>query len=327
MKILVTGASGFLGARLCRLLCEEGHGVRASYHPGDDPRLLDGLPLESRRPADLGDEGALGRAVAGVEAVFHVASLVSFRQRDYARLLAVNVDGTRLLLRLALEAGVQRLVYTSTVNTLGIPEPGMVGDEQTPFSWGPWHLGYMDSKAAAERLVLEAAERGHHTLAVLPGTLFGPGDINRNAGAYLLAGARGRLVAAPPGGTSVAHVDDVARGHLLALQRGRPGERYVLGGENLTYGQLFALISEALGRRPPRFTLPAGPLRRLGSAADLLGIRLGLPMPLSEGLMVAACARLFYSSDKARRELGYRFRPAAEAIADAVGWYRQRNII
>ena len=324
---MVTGVSGFLGARLARLLREDGHQVRGTHLPGDDLRLLRGLGIDAVA-CDLLDERGTRRAMEGVEAVFHVAALVTFDPARYWQQLRVNVDGTRLLLDACKQAGVSRLVYTSTVNTLGAPRRGQVGSEATPFDWGRWRLGYMDSKKAAEDLVTAAAVSGEvDAVSVLPGTFFGPGDINQNAGTYILQCAAGRLRAAPPGGTSVVHVDDVARGHLLALQRGHRGGRYILGGENLTYHQLFSLIALVVDRAPPIVTLPSAMVRAAGGASDWLRTRAGAPLPMSAGLARAACSRLFYSSDHARRELGYTFRPAREAIEDAVRWYEGEGIL
>jgi dihydroflavonol-4-reductase len=219
-------------------------------------------------------------------------------------------------------------VHTSTVNTLGVPPRGSVGDEDTPFDWQRYRLGYMDSKRAAESLVLDAAnaEGGLDCVCALPGTFFGPGDVNENASSYIMVvhRLRGRWLALP-GGTSVVHVDDVARGHLLALERGRRGERYILGGEPVSYAELNTFIAEALGRGRHRqgLVMPAWPLLRLGRASSWLRERARLPLPLTEGLVVAGCVKLYYSSDKAARELGWSFRPWREAIRDAVAWLRQ----
>ena len=326
MKVLVTGATGFLGGRLARLLCGEGYEVRAAGRPGDPWDLLSDLPCE-RLACDLLDGPALERAAEGAEAIFHVAALVSFRPELYERQMRVNVDGTRLLLDAALSRGVRRFVFTSTVNVLGAPPPGTVGDEETPFDWGRFRLGYMDSKRAAERLVLGAAREGLHAVSLLPGTLFGPGDIFFNAGAYIREAARGRLIFAPPGGTTIAHVDDVARGHVLALEKGRSGARYVLGGEHVSYRTLFRWIAEELGRMPPLATLPAFPLRLAGYLADRLRGATGISLPFTEGMAVAASASLYYSSARAERELGYRARPAREAVRDSVAFYRERGLI
>ncbi len=301
--------------------------MRGSFRPGDDISLVQDL-LDEAVPCDLLDAAGTERLVRGVEFVINPAAMVVFDPALYERQLQVNVQGARLLIEASVRAGVRRLLHTSTVNTLGIPRPGTLGDETTPSNWQQYKLGYMDSKRQSEALVLDAARRGElDALAVLPGTLFGPWDVNFNAGSYIKAAARGFLLAAPTGGTSVVHVDDVARGHLLALEKGRSGERYILGGENLTYQRLFSLIASELGRTGPRFTLPLGRLRRVGRLADQLRERAGLPIPLQEGLLVVASSRLFYSSRKAEEELGYSSRPAQKAIADAVAWYRDEGLI
>ncbi|MDY0001047.1 MAG: NAD-dependent epimerase/dehydratase family protein [Polyangia bacterium] len=321
-KVLLTGATGHLGGRLLRELTSSGYEVRASYRPGDPLTALDGIECE-HFPADLLDREALDGLSAGVDAVCHLAAWVTFQPKHYEAQLRINVEGTRLLLAAARRAGVRRFLYTATVNTLGIPRPpGSFGDEDTPFDWGPYRLGYMDSKRAAEEAVLAAGAPGFETLSVNPGTMFGPGDVFGSAGSYILEAARGRLLFALPGGTTVAHVDDVARGHRLALEGGLPGRRYILGGEAVPYAKLFGWINQALGRPGPFFTLPALGLLAAGRLSDGLRDRLGLPVPFSEGLAMAACAPLYYSSARAERELGYSARPAREAVEDAVAWYR-----
>jgi dihydroflavonol-4-reductase len=328
MNVLVTGASGFLGAHLVRLLAARGHAVRAAHKPGDPLSLLEGLGAQPLA-CDLLDGASTARAVQGVEVVFHAAALVTFRRRLYADQIRVNVEGTRLLLEAARRAGVRRLVYTSTVSVLGIPRGGEVGDEGTVFDWGRYRLGYMDSKRASEDLVRDAAASGLDAVCVLPGTFFGPGDLRFNAGEYIRQSARGLLLAAPCGGTNVVHVEDVARGHLLALERGARGGRYILGGENLSYRELFAMIALEVGSRPPLLELPRpfllGAARLSGALRALSGNRLELP--LEEGHAVAANSRLYYSSAHAERDLGYTHRPAREAIRDAVAWYRARNLL
>ncbi len=325
MRVLVTGATGFVGGRLTMLLCRAGVDVRASGHPSDPTDDLDRLGCEVRL-VDLLDGDAVARLAEGMEAVFHVAAMVSFEPRLYARQWRVNVDGTRHVLEACRRADVERLVYTSTVNTLGIPAPGSVGDEDTAFNWGRYALGYMDSKRAAEALVLEAARTGLDAVCVLPGTMFGAGDRFFSAGTYVREAARGRLVLAPSGGTTVVHVDDVAEGHRLALTRGQSGARYVLGGDHLSYETLFRVINEAVGRPGPFGVIPARLARLGGRVGDLLR-RLGLPVGLSEGLAVAGCASLYYDSTRARQALGYHPRPAVVGVHDAVAWYRRNGLI
>ncbi len=323
--VLVTGATGHLGGRLVRELLTHGYRVRATGRPGDPTTALSDLDCEYR-PADLRSDEALAALVDGVDAVCHAAAWVTFDPAHYEKQWAVNVGGTHALLRAARRAGVKRFLYTATVNTLGSPEGGRLGDEQTPFDWARWHLGYMDSKRASEAEVLDANGAGMQTLSVNPGTLFGPGDALQSAGTYLLQAARGRLRIAPAGGTTVAHVDDVARGHRRALELGQPGRRYVLGGEAVPYAVLYRWLNAEVGRHGPVATAPASLLRAAGRAADGLR-RLGLPIPFSEGLAVVASAPLYYSSARASHELGHRTRPAREAVREHAAWYRARGWI
>jgi dihydroflavonol-4-reductase len=330
MQILITGGTGMLGSSIARLAISAGHQVCVTYQPGDPLTALEGLEPLEHRPADLLDSSALDRAVEQVEAVIHTAAMVSFQPGDYERQMAVNVEGTRGLLAAARRAGVRRLVHTSTVNTLGVPPADSIGDESTPFDWQRYRLGYMDSKRGAESLVLEAAARadadgGLDCVCALPGTFFGSGDVNLNASSYIMVvqRLRGRWVALP-GGTSVVHVDDVARGHLLALERGKRGERYILGGEPVSYAELDTFIAEVLGYGHRRgLVVPAWPLLQAGRASSWLRDRVRLPLPLTEGLVAAGCAKLYYSSARAEQELGWSFRPWREAIRDAVAWLRE----
>lgn len=323
-RVLVTGASGHLGGRVTRALLAAGYAVRATHRPGDPDTALEGLGCE-RAPADLLDRAALAEVAQGMDAVCHCAAWVTFRPERYEAQWTVNVGGTLNLLAAAQATGVRRFLHVATVNTLGIPMPGALGDEHTPFDWARYHLGYMDSKRVAESEVLAANRQGFETLSVNPVTLFGPGDALGSAGAYLLQADRGRLLAAPPGGTSVAHVDDVARGVRLALERGQPGSRAVLGGEAVPYAVLYRWCNAEVGRPGPFATLPAAPLRVAGRLADWLRRAGGPSVPWSEGLAVAATSGLYYSAAHAGRALGYQSRPARQAVADHAAWLRDRH--
>jgi dihydroflavonol-4-reductase len=326
MIALVTGGTGMLGSRIAKILASRGDRVVVTYRPGDTTAALDGIAAE-HRPADLLDPASLEPMFRGVDVVFHTAALVTFDPGLYDVQMRVNLDGTKAVISACRRTGVRRMIHTSTVNTLGIPAPGTLGHEGTPFDWAPWRLGYMDSKKAAEDAVVEACRDGLDAVCVLPGTLFGPGDAHFNAGSYIRAAARGLLLAAPPGGVTAAHVDDVALGHLLALERGRTGERYILGGGTVSYRDLFGLIAREVGGREPLFTIPESVLMGAGWAGSFLRDRLGIPCPAIAGVSAAACAGLYYSSAKARRELGWEHRPVAEGVRDAIGWYRERGMI
>ncbi len=315
MRTVVTGATGFLGCRVARQLLAAGADVLLSHAPRDPTVNIDDIDAE-RVPLDLaGDEASMRRLLEGAETLFHVAALVAFDPRRRALQWRVNVDGTRKLLSAARAAGVRRLVYTSTISTLGVPPAGTIGDEDTAYDWDGYRVGYMETKHAAQQLVTAAA-RELGAVSVLPGTMLGAGDINGNAIVYVDTVARGHALAVPAGGTCFLHVEDAAAAHLLALERGRPGQRYVIAGEPVTYLELFAWIADALGVPAPGRVLPGWLARAAGRLADV-------PLRASfHGLARAASAELFYSSAKAERELGWTYRGAREAVDEAVDWYR-----
>lgn len=326
-KVLVTGGSGFIGGKVALLLAARGYGVRAFYRKGDDARLLDGSSVE-RIEGDIGDEALLAEAARGCAGVFHAAGNVSFREADRAVQYRVNVEGTRAVVSACRKAGVRRLVHTSTVNAIGLPLPaGSVGDESTPWSDVMDRFGYFVTKREAERIALRACGPSLDVVAVCPGTVFGPGDVNVNAGSYVLALARYPVFFYPGGGTSCAHVDAVAEGHLRAYLKGRPGRRYILGGENLTYAQMFATIADVLGRPRPRWRLPAPLAVAAAAAVEAAAGRLGVGAKLSADAARAGELTFFFSSDRAVRELGYEMIPFRRAVEDAVAWYRREGML
>jgi dihydroflavonol-4-reductase len=325
-RVLVTGGSGFIGGRLVRLLADSGCEVRAFYRRGDDARLLSGTSVE-RIEADICDLDVLVEAMKGCSGVFHTAGNVSFRRRDRKIQHRVNVEGTRAVIAACRRTGVRRLVHTSTVNTLGVPEAGSLGDETTPPDSRLHHIGYVATKRTAETLALAANGTGLEVVVVNPGTVFGPGDVNANAGSFILAAARLPVLACPPGGTNCVHIDAVTQGHLAAYERGRPGERYILGGENLSYGDMFGIMAEVLGRRPRILSLPSVPAVALAFLLEGLSDAAGLDVPLSADAARAGCLRLFYSSRKAAKELGLPSLPFRLAVRQAVDWYRAEGFL
>jgi dihydroflavonol-4-reductase len=325
-RVLVTGGSGFIGGKLVRLLVDSGYETRAFFREGDDARLLTGLPVD-RTEADICDLAALVEAMKGCEGVFHTAGNVSFRRRDRKIQRRVNVEGTRTVIAACRRAGVRRLVHTSTVNTLGVPGEGCVGDERTPPDSRLHDMGYVATKRTAESLALGANGPGLEVVSVNPGTVFGPGDVNANAGSFILAAARLPVIACPPGGTNCVHIDAVTRGHLAAYERGRAGERYILGGENLTYREMFRIIAEALGRRLRILAVPPAPAVVLAFLLERAADVAGIDMPLSADAARAGSLRLYYSSRKARQELALPFLPFRLAAREAVEWYRAEGFL
>ncbi len=327
MKALVTGATGFVGAALARTLIAAGWQVRALTRAGSDPRNLRTLAVE-RIVGDLTDAPSLERAVAGCEAVFHAAADYRLWVPDPKTMYRANVDGTRNLLEAARRAGVQRIVYTSSVACIGLPADGSVGTEDTPVSLESMVGHYKRSKFLAERVALEAAGQGAPVVIVNPAAPVGPRDVKPTpTGQIVLDAALGRTPAYVDTGLNIVHVDDVAAGHVLAFHRGRPGERYILGGENLPLREILVEITRLAGRAPPRIRLPHGVVLPIAYLAEGFARLTGKPTRVTVDSVRMARKRMYFSSEKAARELGYRYRPAALAFADALEWFRAEGYL
>lgn len=322
MTTLVTGATGFVGSALARLLLERGETVRALARPRSDRRNVEGLALELAE-GDLADRASLERALRGVRTLYHVAADYRLWARRPEELYLHNVEGTRNLMLAALEQGVDRVVYTSSVATLGLNRDGTPADEETPVALADMIGDYKRSKFLAEQVVRELArERGLPVVIVNPSTPIGPRDIKPTpTGQMVLDAALGRMPAYVDTGLNIVHVDDVARGHVLACERGRLGERYVLGGENLALRDILGRIAALTGRRPPKVRLHQNVVMPIAVASEAWA-RLGGGEPRVTVSGVRMSRKwMFFRSDKARRELGYEFRAAQEALSDAVRWF------
>jgi len=327
MKALVTGASGFVGAAVARALLARGWQVRCLARSGSNRRNLEGLAVELA-VGDLLDEASLERALEGREALFHVAADYRLGAPDPERLYRTNVEGTRTILEAARRARIEHIVYTSSVATVGLPADGSPGDEQTPVGLRDMVGHYKRSKFLAEQLVRDWSRAHGHAVIVNPSTPMGPGDVKPTpTGQILVDAARGRTPAYVDTGLNVVHVDDVAAGHLLALERGRAGERYILGGENLSLRDILTSVAALIGRKPPRIRLPHALVMPIAYGAQAYTRLTGRPTRITvEGVRMSR-KRMFFSSAKAERELGYRWRPAREALADAVRWFEQNGYL
>jgi dihydroflavonol-4-reductase len=310
VRALVTGAAGFIGAHVAQALREAGWEVRGL----DRATAADVV-------ADVTDSAAVQRAAEGCDAVFHLAALYSYARRDAEAMLRVNVEGTRAVLAAAARAGVSRVVMTSSCATCG-PVPGRAATEADHPP--EWELGiaYKRSKIDSEELALQAARDGFDVVVVNPTTPVGPGDARPTPTGAMVAGvASGRIRAFTNTAINVVAVQDVAAGHLLAFEHGRRGERYLLGGEDVSLRDAFAMIARHAGRTPPRLAVPHRLALGAAWAADRT-LRLAGREPKLLNLDEARLARvpMRFSCAKAQRELGYAFRPADEALHDAVAW-------
>jgi dihydroflavonol-4-reductase len=321
--VLVTGASGFVGYAVARALAAQGARVRLLARATSPRTNLDELGAEIA-VGDMRDEASVARALAGRRYLFHVAADYRLWARDPEEIVRNNLAGVRAVMGAARAAGVERIVYTSSVATLRIPDDGRPGDETGPLTPGEAIGAYKRSKVVAEREVERlVADEGLPAVIVCPSTPIGPNDVKPTpTGRILVEAAQGRMPAYVDTGLNIVHVDDVARGHLLALEKGRTGERYVLGGQDVALSRMLADIAALTGRPAPRLRLPIGPLYPLAGIAELMAKFSGKEPFLTKDSLKMASHRMYFSSAKAEAELGYTARPYGEALADALAWFR-----
>ena len=322
---LVTGATGFVGAAVARAFLRAGHTLRLMHRAGSRLDNLEDLDAE-RVIGDLTDPASLARAVAGCRYVIHVAADYRLWVRDPAAMRRVNVDGTEALLRAAAEAGVERIVYTSSVAALGLAQGDSPADEATP-NLPEDHVGpYKRSKYEAELAVRKLAQDGLDVVIVNPSAPVGPGDLKPTpTGRMVLDAARGNMPAYVETGMNIVHVDDVGEGHVLALAHGRRGESYILGGENLMLSEIGRTITHLAGRAPPRVRLPITPLMPIAGLLEIWASLTGAEPLMTRDMLRMARHRMFYSSAKAIRDLGYAPRPAEAAFRDALADFCRRG--
>jgi dihydroflavonol-4-reductase len=324
--LLITGASGFVGSAIAIAARHAGYRVRVpvraasprgNIQPGDDVVI-----------GDIRDRASLAEALRDVRYLIHAAADYRLWSRTPSEIITTNAEGTRCVMEEALRAGVERIVYTSSVATIALRDD-MPADESSPLSEHDAIGAYKKSKVIAERLVEEMVQRQRLPAVIVnPSTPIGPRDVKPTpTGRIIVEAARGRMPAFVDTGLNLVHVDDVAAGHLAALARGTIGERYILGGENVYLRDMLAEIARVVGRKPPRVRLPIAPLYPLAFVAEGVGLITGRePFLTLDGLRMAR-HHMFFNDAKARRELGYSTRPYREGIADAITWFRRHGYL
>lgn len=326
MTTLITGATGFVGSAVLRCLLHSGHEMQALVRPGSDRRNLAGLPVRCFE-GDLTDPESLRKAMIGCDTLFHVAADYRLWTPDPEICYRTNVEGTRSIMDAALAARVKRIVYTSSVAVLGLPPDGSPGNESENVSIDQMTGHYKRSKYLAEQAVRAmVVERGLPAVIVNPSTPIGPRDVRPTpTGQMIREAARGRIPAYLDTGLNLVHVDDVAQGHLLAFERGVVGERYILGGENMALRDILTEIGRLTGRPAPRYRLSPNLVLPLAYVTEgWARITRREPLLTVAGVKLAK-NRMFFSSEKARKHLGYTPRPALEALEDAVRWFREQG--
>ncbi|PVY77090.1 dihydroflavonol-4-reductase [Cupriavidus alkaliphilus] len=326
--VLVTGAAGFLGSAVARQALARGWRVRVLVRPHSPRTNLAGLPVTVAQ-GDMRDAAAVAAALQGVRYLFHVAADYRLWARDPEDIVRTNVDGTLAVMEAAQRAGVERVVYTSSVATLRVAGAQAPVDETAAMRPHEAIGAYKRSKVLAERVVEQrVAEHGLPAVIVNPSTPIGPRDVRPTpTGRIIVEAATGKIPAFVDTGLNLAHVDDVANGHLLALERGRTGERYILGGQDVMLQQMLRDIAQLCGRRPPTLQLPRWPLYPLAYGAEAAARLTGKePFLTVDGLNMSRY-RMFFTSDKARKELGYQPRPYQEGLRDALAWFRAHGYL
>jgi dihydroflavonol-4-reductase len=321
-KVLVTGGSGFIGSVVVRTLGQAGAQVRCLLRPTSKLDRLAGLTYE-RADGDVRDPGSLKKAVEGCLGVIHLAGLSAWELIDSPAMKEVTEQGTRNLLLAAREAGVKKFVFVSTAAAINASDEPKVFDETSPFELANSNLRYAIHKHAAEQMCLAFNTEGLPVVIVNPTEVYGPNDTDLITAGNLVDFAKSSPVMVCSGGTSVAYVDDVALGTVRALERGRPGERYILGGENLKVKDLAALTLDILGQKKRIMVLPNSVIR--GVAKGALGLR--IPVPFNPRVIPYATRYWFVDSSKATRELGVTFRSARDALAPTLGWLKETGRI
>jgi dihydroflavonol-4-reductase len=327
VRVLVTGATGFVGGNVARLLHAQGYQVRALARPDSSSLTLDGTGVE-RVTGDVRHRESVARALVGCQAVVHCAAFYSFWAPDPDLVYQVNVQGTKIVLEEALKAGVEKCVHTSTVSTVDIPKDGIGSEDAWP---DPEHLvnHYKKSKYMAEMEALGMAAKGLPVVVVNPTTPVGPWDVKpTSTGRMVLGFIRGRIPAYLNTGMNLVDVEDVAMGHLLALQKGRPGQRYLLGSVNLTLAQVFGMLEVISGQKAPRVRLPTWLVQIAGHLDQVVeGRLLGRePVIPLEGVKISR-KPMYVSCEKAVRELGMPQSPVEGALERAVRWFHDYGYV
>jgi dihydroflavonol-4-reductase len=324
----VTGASGFVGSAVARRLLDDGFAVRALVRRSSTRANLEGIDLEIVE-GDIRDAALLENAMRGARYAFHVAADYRLWAPDPQEIITTNTTGTRAVMAAVIKAGVERVVYTSSVATLRLNDKGIPSDETMPLDEASAIGAYKKSKVLAERLVERMiAEEGLPAVIVNPSTPIGPRDVRPTpTGRIVVEAASGKMPAYVETGLNLVHVDDVAAGHVAALKGGRIGERYILGGQDMTLGQMLAEIARLAGRRAPTIKLPRSLIYPIAYGAEAAARVTGRePFATVDGLRMAKY-KMFFSSAKAERELSYRARPAREALGEAFRWFHDAGYL
>jgi dihydroflavonol-4-reductase len=321
MRVLVTGATGFLGGSLLRMLCDDGHCVRYLSRQGRVARAALDYPQAECCEGDLNDPLSLERACKDIDWIFHAAAIVSSLERDRSQMEQVNVEGTKSLFHAACKAGVKSFVHISSVDTIGIEEKCATANEGVSCDFAALRNPYSDTKLAAEKFLLQNKNADIQIFVVNPGFMIGSYDTHGTSSRIVYEILKNKGLFAPSGGNSFVDVKDVCRGAILAAEKGSSGERYILAGHNLTYREFFNKVAILCHRPKPLVVLPSFITLSAASVIEKLSLIVGKKPIITKNDAVFSLLPHYYSSQKAEKELGYVIHPIEPAIVDAITWF------
>ena len=327
MAILVTGATGFLGSHVARKLVERGERVRILLRKTSRTSNIKDIDAE-RAYGDILDIDSVKEALKGCDTLYHIAGIVSSRKSDYGRMEEINVKGTFNVFSSALEAGVKKAVYTSSVAAIGVDPNGGIANEETPFTLEPMGIQYLNTKYYAEKEALKFYQKGLPLVIVNPSIVIGPGDIYLSSTALIVWYCKGKFPGYMDGGVNVVDVEDVAEGHILAAEKGRVGERYILGNKNLSIMECFSLLERVTGIPSPKRKVPYFVALTAGFIRERI-IRVSSPSFVLQDVDSAKAGRLYwyFDSSKAVRELGFPQTPVEESLKKTIKWFRDNGYL
>ena len=327
MAILVTGATGFLGSHVARKLVERGERVRILLRKTSRTSNIEDIDAE-RAYGDILDIDSVKEALKGCDTLYHIAGIVSSRKSDYGRMEEINVKGTFNVFSSALEAGVKKAVYTSSVAAIGVDPNGGIANEETPFTLEPMGIQYLNTKYYAEKEALKFYQKGLPLVIVNPSIVIGPGDIYLSSTALIVWYCKGKFPGYMDGGVNVVDVEDVAEGHILAAEKGRVGERYILGNKNLSIMECFSLLERVTGIPSPKRKVPYFVALTAGFIRERI-IRVSSPSFVLQDVDSAKAGRLYwyFDSSKAVRELGFPQTPVEESLKKTIKWFRDNGYL
>lgn len=327
MKLLVTGATGFIGSWVTKKLSSLGHSVRILRRKESDTSEIEDLSIE-HCIGDILDFESLNQAMKGVDSVFHLAGKIAYSRKERASMQNINVKGTKNVITACQFQNIRKLLHVSSVVTIGASFEGKeILNENSPYNLKNVHFSYSETKKEAEDLVLEAVKKNTlNAIVVNPGVVYGPGDVRKSSRKVPLKVARGEFPFYAPGGLSIAYIEDVVDGILKAWENGKKGERYILAGENLKIKKVFELISKESGVSPPRWLIPSFILKPLSFTGDLME-KVNLKYFVNSEQALVSSLFHWFDSSKAKKELGYQSRSADYAIAQSVKWMKDQNLL